>query len=224
MGVVTRVLGFNRRQEHKSTATITVAGVETGGGAKKVYCWTNGTLKTYAILSQTAALTAAAVAALINAISGITASAVGAAITVTTDDSGDLAVFFATDSADQTFAVDSGPSQMALLDDVTAAAVPALPTDGVACGKWEWIDIIALLKNGTVGAGTLTFNVYTMDPATLLWQLDADVGDVSVSAATATVAVKRIYFRNKGNRRVDVAIKALSAGCTADVWALVTSE
>jgi len=202
--------------KHKSGATITVVGAETGDGAKTVYIWVNGTKKTYTLINQDATATAVAIELLIEAVTNITSSSSAGVVQIDTDDGSDLVVYVATDTADVTFTVDSGATRMAVLDDVTAAAAPALPTDGVDCGLWEYICYVFVVKNPTGDPGVLEAAIWTMDPYTLTWQKDAVVSDVDLTVATTLMGAVKGFFQNKGNRRVAMVIESISSGCAVD--------
>jgi hypothetical protein len=223
----------------RSVATITVVGTEPGGAAEFVRVKVNGVMCDNIDLSagKTAAVAAALIGVeIIDATNGVTADRDDAVITVTSDDGSPVSISIMSDTATQTYTVDSAIEDMKAFSDV-GAIVPTVPGDGIALPQCDRIVYVVTYKNSSAGTQVMAFSPMVYDKTSGQWGAAlVEYGVISgadgapeefsqnltdqplVGVATKTAETARVVITNHGYNRVGIMTDDIAAGCLVDVW------
>ena len=95
----------------------------------------------------------------------------------------------------------------------SANNAPANADSGVDCSQWS--ELLATARcNKSADGDSFRLNIWWLDPNSLLWAVDSDIGTKTVTEGTIT----QLGLLCKGACRVYAQVSSLSASASADVW------
>ena len=223
----------------RSVATITVVGTEPGGGSEYVRLKVNGVMCDSGDLSggATPENGADAISGQIDAATTGTSSAYeDNVVTVTSDDGSPVSISIMSDTAVQTYTIDSAIEDMKAFSDV-GAIVPTVPGDGIALPQCDRIVYVVTYKNSGAGTQVMKFSPMVYDKTSGQWgtslieygvvagtNTDPDhfsqqLADQPLAGvATKTAETVRVVITNHGYNRVGIMTDDIDASCLVDVW------